>query len=338
MRPRLAHLLTLVLLSACDGGGESKPAGAKPASKTEFANKSEGKAGDAKVKVVRPEDETPPPAVGELPKENLADLALAKPGEAYGQVMIKTNSTENHLAELTLVRAEGVKPHAGSVRYTAEPRVVVAKAKTTLDESNLLGTGIAVDIDGDGKPTSKIKTRCESGTAVLETKEPARFEPVTALTEAVARFDYGADDARILSNGTAGALMYAPCDSGNIVLGLDPAAPLKVHEVPSPAVFVVYRAQVDSIDAEDPFKLEKIAAGENDVKHERYSFREINVEGDEVKVFAAHLVVFGIDAAPPLQHLAVEISGAKPEFITASINEVDADGKRIRYGDGFKPF
>lgn len=335
MRPSLALLLVLAILPACDGAAESKPAEAKPASKAKPAAKGDG---DRKVKVVRPEDDAPEPAVGELPKENLADLALAEPGQAYGQVMIKTNSTENHLAELTLVRAEGVKPHSGSVRYTAEPRVVVAKARTTLDEASLLGTGIAVDIDGDGATTSKLQTKCEAGTAVLQTKEPIRFEPVTALTDAVARFDYGPDDARILSNDKAGALMYAPCDSGNIVLGLDPAAPLKIHEVPSPAVFVVYRAQVDSIDAEDPFKLEKIAAGEDDVKHERYSFREVNVEGDEVKVFAAHLVVFGIDAAPPLQHLAVEISGAKPEFITASINEVDADGKRIRYGDGFKPF
>lgn len=338
MRSPFALLLALTLLPACDGGGESKPADAKPAAKAKPATKGESKPGDAKVKVVRPEDDTPSPAVGELPTENLAELALAEPGQAYGQVMIKTNSTENHLAELTLVRAEGVKPHAGSVRYTAEPRVIVAPAKATLDEASLLGTGIAADVDGDGNTTSKIKTTCDAGTAVLETKDDIRFEPVTALTDAVARFDYGEDDARILSNASAGALMYAPCDSGNIVIGLDPSAPLKVHEVPSPAVFVVYRAPVDSLDAEDPFKLEKIAAGENDVEHQRYSFREVNVEGDEVKIFAAHLVVFGIDAAPPLQHLAVEISGAKPEFITASINEVDADGKRIRYGDGFKPF
>lgn len=338
MRYLVALPVALALASACDGGGESKPADAKPASKAKPATKSQGEDGDAKVEVVRPEGETSPPAVGELPKENLAELALAEPGQAYGQVMIKTSSTENHLAELTLVRAEGVKPHAGSVRYTAEPRVVVARAQTTLDESSLLGTGIAVDIDGDGETTSKIKTTCDAGTAVLQTKDPLRFEPVTTLTDAVARFDYGAANARILSNGKVGALMYAPCDSGNIVLGFDPDAPLKLHDVPSPAVFVVYRAQVDSVGAEDPFKLEKIAAGEDDVKHERYSFREVNVEGGEVKVFAAHLVVFGIDAAPPLQHLAVEISGAKPEFITASINEVDADGKRIRYGDGFKPF
>lgn len=336
MRPFTALLVALTLLPACGASQESKSAGSKDGATAEAPTK--GEAGEAEAKAVRPKDEPDNSVVAALPRENLAELEVAEPGQAYGQVMIKTRSTDNHLAELTVVRAKGVKPHAGAVRYTAEPRVVVAKAQTKLDESNLLGTGIAIDIDGDGKTASTIASTCEADTAVLQTKDPVRFEPVTVLTEAVARFDYGPDDARIMSNGKVGALMYAPCDSGNIVLGLDPAAPLEIHSVPSPAVFVVYRAPVDSIDAEDPFTLEKIAAGEDAVKHQRYSFREVNVEGDEVKVFAAHLVVFGLDAAPPLQHLAVEISGAKPEFITASINEVDADGKRIRYGDGFKPF
>ncbi len=326
----LGTLLALATLSGCDGGGESTPKKAEEKAPSKRANpETAGAKGEPTVKVVRPEDDKQgEPAAGLQPglaAENLDQLAVAELGNAYGQILIKTMSEENHLADMTLVRAEGVKPHSGAVRYTAEPRVVVAGAKVTLDESNLLGSGVAVDIDGDGATVSKIKSSCESGTSVLKTDPPIRFEPVTELTDAVARFDYGKDDARILSNDKAGALVYAPCDSGRIVLGLDPSAPLKLHEVPSPAVFVVYRAEVDSIDAEDPFSLQKIDAGETPVDHELYPFREVNVEGDTVKIYAAHLVVFPIDPAVPLQHITVSIAGEKPEFVTASINEVDAE-------------
>ena len=328
MRHTVGVFLGLALLSACDGGGEqAKPETPKPEAKADSK---------AEVRVVR--DEARPPAGAEPPTEDPGDLVVAEPGQAYGQVLIKTHAGETHIAEFTIVRDEGVKARAGIVRYTAEPRVVVAGAQTTIDEANLLGTGLALDVDGDGKTGSKIASKCESGVAVLQTEPPLHLEAVTALTEAVARFDYGPGDARLLSNDQAGAILYAPCDSGQIVMGLDPERPLKIHEVASPAAFVVYRAEVDAIDAEDPFTLQEINAGEAAVEHDLYPFREINVEGDAVKVYAAHLVVFELDPVTPLQHVSVKIAGEKPEFITVSINEVDADGKRIRYGDGFKPF
>lgn len=329
------------MLLGCDGG--EKPAPAKPAARTAKTAVSGGDssavgkpAAEPVVKVIRPGDEDAVP--GETSEENLEDLEVAEAGQAYGQILVQTRSEESHIAELTIVRAEGVKPRRGPVRYTAEPRVVVAKAKTKLDESNVFGTGIAVDVDGDGKTTSKISTKCEEGVAVLGTKPPLRLEAVTVLSDAVARFDYGANDARVLVNEVAGAVLYAPCDTGTMIFGVNPSAPLKMHKVPSPAVFVVYRVEVDSIDADDPFTLQKVDAGETAVEHDLYPFREVSVEGDTVKIYAAHLVVFALDPAPALQHVSLEIAGEKPEFVTASVNEVDGDGHRIRYGDGFKPF
>ncbi len=332
------------MLLACDGADKQDPPKPTPAAKTETAvapnadsSETPAPAGEPVVKVIRPEDEEPV-APDTPPAEKLEDLVAAELGQAYGQVLVQTRSEESHIAELTIVRAEGVKARSGSVRYTAEPRVVVAKTKTTVDEANLLGTGIAVDIDGDGKTTSKIRTKCDAGTAVLQTQPPLRLEPVTELSDAVARFDYGKDDARILANDKAGALLYAPCDKQMLILGLDPSGPLKMHEVPSPAVFVVYRVEVDSADAEDPFTLQKVGSGETELEHDFYPFREFSVEDGVVKVYAAHLVVFALDPEVALQHVTLEIAGETPEFVTASVNEVDDDGQRIRYADGFKPF
>lgn len=329
------------MLLGCDGGAQPDPA--KPAARTAKPAASAGDVSEVGkpgaepvVKVIRPEDNAAVP--GEISDEKLEDLAVAEAGQAYGQILVQTRSEESHIAELTIVRAEGVKPRGGSVRYTAEPRVVVAKARTKLDESNVLGSGIAVDVDGDGKTTSKISTKCDEGVAVLGTKPPLRLEAVTVLSDAVARFDYGENEARVLVNAGAGAVLYAPCDTGTMIFGVNPTGPLKMLKVPSPAVFVVYRVEVDSMDADDPFTLQKVDAGDVPVEHELYPFREVSVEGDTVKIYAAHLVVFALDPAPALQHVSLEIAGQKPEFVTASVNEVDGDGHRIRYGDGFKPF
>ncbi len=333
------------LLLACEGGSKqapAKPAAADPKTpgavgESKPANAAAEPGAEPVVKVIRPEDDDPKPA-GDPPVEAFEDLVAAEPGQAYGQVLVQTRSEDNHIAELTIVRAEGVKARAGSVHFTAEPRVVVASGQTNIDEANVLGTGLAVDIDGDGKTTSKIRTKCDGAAAILQTKPPLRLEPVTELSEAVARFDYGENDARVLAAEHAGAVLYAPCDKRTLILGLDPAAPLKMHEVASPAAFVVYRVEVDSVDAEDPFTLQKVDRGEDSVEHQLYPFREFSVEGDVVKTYAAHLVVFALDPGVALQHVTLEIAGQKPEFVTASINEVDDDGHRIRYGDGFKPF
>ncbi|MGH1342585.1 MAG: hypothetical protein ACRBN8_13575 [Nannocystales bacterium] len=334
--------VALGMLLACDGGDKQAPAKptVKPAKAVESkagSHEEPTAAAEPVVKVIRPQDEQPN-AADAPPSEKLADLVAAEPGQAYGQVLVQARSEENHIAELTVVRAEGVKARSGSVRYTAEPRVVVAKAKTIVHEANLLGTGISIDIDGDGKTNAKIPTKCDGGAAVLETQPPLRLEPVTELSDAVARFDYGKADAHVLANEGAGALLYAPCDKQTLILGLDPSGPLKMHEVPSPAAFVVYRVAVESAETEDPFTLQKVNSGETEVEHDLYSFREVSVEADEVKVYAAHLVVFALDPEPALQHVTLEIAGEKPEFITASVNEVDGDGQRIRYADGFKPF
>lgn len=329
----LGVLAAVALVYGCDGGSDGKPTDPEVA---QPASPSSPRAPATKAPVVPSEQEQPP--VGELPVDDLDTLEVAQPGKAYGQVLVQAMSKESHLADLTFVRDEGVKARSGTVRYTAEPRVIVAAAQSALDESNLLGSGLSLDLDGDGETTSKVASKCESGTAILETTPPIRLEPVTALDDDVARFDYGPGAKRLVGNERAGAVLYAPCDAPKLALGVDPSAPLKLLEVASPAAFVVYRVKVDSADAEDPFTLESVEAGGKGVEYQLHPFREFAADGDEVAIYAAHLVVFPIDPAPPLQHVTVEIEGQQPEFITASINEVDAQGHRIRYADGFKPF
>lgn len=277
-------------------------------------------------------------ARAEVQAEDPSTLQEAPEGKAYGQILIQTSAEDVFVAELTIVRDEGVKARTGRVRYTAEPNVLLAVGKATVSEANFVGSGLAVDLDGDGKTKSKIKTRCEEGVVVLETKPPTRIEAVTEFTEDVVRFVYGDGGSRLASTDRAGAVLYSPCDKG-LTFGLDPAKPLTLLETGSPSVFLVYRGKIDAASDADPFALESIKVGEEELAHTVHPFREYHLtKGDTPEIFAANLVVFEIDALAALQHITVKISGERPEFITASINEVDADGHRIRYADGFKRF
>lgn len=270
--------------------------------------------------------------------EDPSTLEVAAPGKAFGQVLIQTSAEDVFAAELTIVRDEGVKAREGKFSYTAEPAVIVATPEVTVSEANMLGSGLAVDLDDDGKTTSKIKTDCDAGVVVLKTKPPTRIEAVTEFTDDVVRFAYGDKGSRLASTRSAGAVLYSPCDKG-LTFGLDPKKPIALQEAVSPSVFMVYRRKVEAAADPDPFKLESIKSGEDDVPFTVHSFREYDLtKGDTPEIFAANLVVFAIDPHAMMQHLTVKISGERPDFITASINEVDAQGQRIRYADGFKRF
>jgi hypothetical protein len=333
-----ASLVGLVLVVGCDGGDAAKPAKPAPtvSAKPQPATP---KADEAKVEPLQAQAHDATPASDAPSEVGDETLTTAEPGNAYGQVLIQTRSEAEggHVAELTIVRDDGAKAHTGTVRYTAEPYVLVAEAKAKLEEANLLGSGIAFDLDGDGKTTSAIASRCDGDAAVLALQPSRRLEPVTVLTEAVARFDYGKDGSRLLSNDASGGVLYAPCGD-TLIFGLDPKGPQSFHTVASPSVFAVYRVQVDSLDAPDPLSLKALRSGDSPLPHQVHPFREVSVQGGEVKVYAAQLVVFALHPTEPLQHISLQLEGPAPEFVTASINEVDAEGHRIRYADGFKPF
>lgn len=334
-----ASLVGLVLVVGCDGGDAAKPAkpaptvSAKPQPATPKADEAKAEPLQAQAHDATPASDAP----SEVGDET---LTTAEPGNAYGQVLIQTRSEAEggHVAELTIVRDDGAKAHTGTVRYTAEPYVLVAEAKATLEEANLLGSGIAFDLDGDGKTTSAIASKCDGDVVVLGTEPARRVEPSITLTDAVARFDYGKDGSRLFANASSGALLYAPCSESLVTIGLDPRGPLAFQTVASPSVFAVYRVQVDSLDAPDPLSLKALRSGDSPLPHQVHPFREVSVQGGEVKVYAVQLVVFALHPTEPLQHISLQLEGPAPEFVTASINEVDAEGHRIRYADGFKPF
>lgn len=128
--------------------------------------------------------------------------------------------------------------------YTAEQFTISARARAPyVLERDILGTGLALDLDGDGKTTSRVAVRCspKTGVAIVEKgKLRATLRPVGFPTM---RYRGGKRPtiARLSPRG-AQALLYRRCDAktGRVMIGLNkPSKLLALQRVLGPVVQVI---------------------------------------------------------------------------------------------------
>lgn len=152
-------------------------------------------------------------------------------------VTVRKTAKGGYEVEAVLKRSGKTRPPTGKVPFTAEPYTLTVTARgDTVEENNLFGTGLALDLDGDGKTTGRLKATCEPGG--VATLGGTRIEPVN-LPEATYRDDKGVSRvARIGKNG-AHIILYNRCRGRNPVsFGVAPARKggLPILEVDSPAL------------------------------------------------------------------------------------------------------
>lgn len=191
-------------------GGEKQP---EPPEKTKAARQ-------GKPPRVRPVPRTRPPSVGPFRRPTV--------------IVRKTD--DGYEVEAVLKRSGKNPPPTGKVPFTAEPyTLTAAPVGDTVEESNLLGTGLALDLDGDGKTTGKLKAACEpGGTAVLG---GTRIEPVN-IPKATYRDDKGVSRVARIGEKGAHVILYNRCRGRNTVsFGVAPAGKgMPILEVDSPAL------------------------------------------------------------------------------------------------------
>jgi hypothetical protein len=128
--------------------------------------------------------------------------------------------------------------------YTAEQFTISARARSPyVVEGNILGTGLALDLDGDGKAKSRVIVRCDakSGAAVVSKgKRSAQLRPVGYPTM---RYRRGNKPTIVrLSPRGAQALLYRRCNTktGRTMIGLNkPSKLLALQRVVGPVVQVI---------------------------------------------------------------------------------------------------
>ncbi len=142
---------------------------------------------------------------------------------------------------VTLQRAEDAAPWSGPVRYTAEPFTVTGKpSKGFVRERNVLGSGRAFDLNGDGDTKDRLKAGCD-GEAFTLGKE-LRLDPVMGGPDFLRRYAYADDGGRsrisTVADGGVASMLYLPCSDAGVSVGWAPEA-MEVREIPGPALMVL---------------------------------------------------------------------------------------------------
>ena len=161
--------------------------------------------------------------------------ALA-PGQGFRAPTVEavriTTTTE---VRVMLQRADDVAPWSGPVRYTAEPFTITGRPqKGFVRERNVLGSGRAFDLDGDGDTKDRFPAACDGEAFGLG---DARLRAVMSGPPLARRYDYADALVALGQPGTTG-MLYLPCTDDGVSLGFSPE-PIAVREIPGPALMVL---------------------------------------------------------------------------------------------------
>lgn len=156
-------------------------------------------------------------------------------GEDHVQVTVK------------LTPIEGAEYPSGKVPFTAEPYSILVTPSSGVVEYNLFDSGLAMDLDGDGKTGGTVPVGCYSGGVLQLGPTPVRPFVEAISADSGWRGNYRNPDgsSRIARIGKKGAWygVYTPCgpdQATTVALGRT-KRDLKVHEVPGPVLqFMVF--------------------------------------------------------------------------------------------------
>jgi hypothetical protein len=197
----------------------------------------------------------PQPALDEAAALGAGEAPFEPPALAVARVDGRQHVT------IELLRRPGVALPPGPVPYTDEPyNISTQPGEPTVREADILATGLALDLDGDGRTDGAFGVSCDADGAGRfgDTRIAPLLSPPTD-PDAPVRYTYPAGDGPIGRLGPRGAhaVLYSPCDGSYVSLGLSPAdQPLSVRATDGPALQVlVLEAVAGPGDAPRPGEL-----------------------------------------------------------------------------------
>lgn len=205
---------------------------------------------------------TDPPVAESIATEPAADSTAAadKKKGWSGEDPFESPAFEvdGNRVTISLTRRAGVTLPAGRVPYTSEPYNLEGSPDgPEVNEADILGTGLALDLDGDGEADDLIPVACEDGVIVIAgAKVPPLGDPTGQVRT------YSPD--RIGRVGDAGAWLvsYTPCSDGFVQVGVSPAGqPIEIQRTDGPALQILIFAPVDRPEHPGPIALGLQAGG-----------------------------------------------------------------------------
>ncbi len=223
---------------------------------------------------------------------------------------------------VTLKRVAGRTPPGGKVFFTHEPYTVSGTIPTQgVQEANLLGTGLRIDLDGDGAFTSTVPVRCEAdGSArVGDTAFGALFRP---SSQHLPDLDYtpGPHGAPVKRLGEKGAhlVVYRCGARGAVTLGLTPPGrPMPLARVASPALQLFLAERIAKPGQSMSATLDSVRVNARPVKAPVYQSRQYGGVLARDAWEAARYMIFGVDAKAEALVVTLTVRGVKPGTPTA---------------------
>lgn len=298
--------MIFLCFAACNSPAASGPVKPDAASSSEAA-------GDAKEAVVR-----------QVPIATKAGAAFEAP-----LVELERYRDGNVRVSIEVRRTRSVRPWSGSVRYTAEPIDITGPLRGgVIDESDVLGSGFAFDLDGDGATDDRLAAKCDGGSLMLGS---TTLEPVMSASAEEATWVYRDPKGGFLGQrlGAAGAtaMLYLPCTEALVVLGIgaDPFVPLSVT---GPLLSVQLFASGDP-GAGPKFEFKRTSVDGKPVESEGFEMAVFEPLINEPAWFGGRGLMLMLDPSARAQTIVVDVTGVV-DVASISINEANEGFERVR--------
>lgn len=229
-----------------------------------------------------------------------------------------------------------------AVPYTAEPfNLTVVVRQPEVREANIFGSGLVLDLDGDGKTTGVMKVDCDpSGVA---TAGPLRLTPIGTLPFRYPLRKGGLTGGRLGKRGVS-ALLYRPCHAQRpVTFGLTrPGQPLKLLWVPGPALQLLVFEAVRGPTAQGTLKLRAVRRNGRPAprarRHVTYDYEPLF--GSTASWAATTFVFVTLDPkSKGDQTVELSLSGAKATsdlMVVGFINWSTKARERLRHGPALR--
>lgn len=275
-------------------------------------------------------EQTEPEAPGVTAEPQAAPVS-AKPGAAFNPLVIDTVARpDGYDVRITVSLRPGTSPRPGVVRYTAEPLTFSVEVRERqVEERDILGTGLAYDLNGDGDTEDRVSVACDGDSAIVDGH---RLRPSMTPGD-VALFRY-ADRPVRLGDAGAHAMLYAPCKAGSpVTFGLsDPSRPIDVATVGAPAlqILIVEAGKPGTAPGFDVTEIARAGAAVDADVHLSHIHEPLTTSTPAWHL--ARWFMLPLDPQAPSQQISVRVLAerAASRLVIASIQESAEDADRAR--------
>ena len=231
-------------------------------------------------------------------------------------------------------RATDEPPYVGPLKLTAEPfSLSITKVADRVTEADVFGSGLALDLDGNGSMADVFDVACDGGSGVLA---GTRLVPVVAED---GRFHFAGPDgaSRVVRLGARGAwaVLYGSCER-DLNFGVSPADhPIEVLELEAPALQILVFEPVEGPDDASKLAVEDVTLSGDTVKgevHQGHDYEPLTVA--EPRWYAMSWWIAPLDPAAEEQVMGASLRAPADALdgavVVAIINEATPGSDRIR--------